>query len=431
MLFRNKKNTLPHICITSLYCYPLFNPAVHTPFGGTEVRIALIAKELARRGKYRISLIVGDHGLQHIEQREGVTLYTLMGRVIWGVCPTVDPSCPKLGWSRRLMGQVQRQIDVLKLKIPGFSPLAGQIGSYVITPEKIRIYDEVRADVYIMPGNSHFSADMAFYARQHRKKYVFLSGSDYDYYPEFKKYPDRTDMYGTLFALKTYAIESADAHIVQSERQAALLRNGYGRIGKVIKNPIDVNPKFPRNLASQKILWVGKSDERVKRPSIVLELARQLPRFSFVMILNRNIDETHAECIGLAKQLPNVTLIERVPFEEIERYFANARLHLNTSVFEGMPNTFLQAAKYGVPTVSIQVDPGEMLSRHGIGLVSNGDFELFKAHVSEVMTNDNLYKQLSTQALVYVHAYHDKNRIMDQYEQALQEVFGGKNSDER
>jgi glycosyltransferase involved in cell wall biosynthesis len=414
------KIPLPHVCIITPYCYPLFNPTVQTPFGGSEVRIALIAKELARRGAFRVSLVVGDHGMPHIEQRDGVTLYSLVDRPIWGI-PT--PKNLSSSATPSLLTRVSRlvcaQFDALNAKYSKSSPLEGQVGPYVITPEMITIYDEVNADIYVVPGNSQFSTEVAFYTKLRGKKYVFLAGSDFDYYPEYKQYPDRQDMYGVPFVLKTYAIESANAHIVQSERQASLLQDGYGRIGTVIKNPIDLTLRFPRDPAAQNILWVGKSEERIKRPSLLLELARQLPQYPFTFILTRAIEKTHEECLKLAEQLPNVTLIERLPFVEIERYFAKARLNLNTSVFEGFPNTFLQAAKYGVPTVSIQVDPCGMLAEHCSGLVCGGDFEKLKANVSAVMTDDALYDQLGRQALAYVHAHHDKNVIIPKYEQVL------------
>src|SRR5215475_543583 len=84
--------TKPTLCIVSPWNYPLFNPANQTGFGGWEVRIALIAKELTKRGRFAVSLVVADHGQPHREQREGVTLYSWVGRPFWGIPQPADQS---------------------------------------------------------------------------------------------------------------------------------------------------------------------------------------------------------------------------------------------------------------------------------------------------------------------------------------------------
>ncbi|MCB9109941.1 MAG: glycosyltransferase [Anaerolineales bacterium] len=407
-----KKDNRPKLCITSPWNYPLFNPDNKTHFGGWEVRIALIAKELACRGNFQVNLIVGDHGQPHLECRHGVNLYSWQARQIWGI---PFPSQKDNESSGYLAGIIDR----LRGKRFRKNGVSGTVGTYTITPEMTAIYDEVDADIYMVPGNSQFSGEVAFYARQREKKYVFLAGSDMDYYPEYRLHPDQLDIYSVPFALKTYAIENADAHIVQNERQLEMLQTGYERSGTVIKNPIDLALLYPRNDAADTILWVGKSDERVKRPSLVLELARQLPEYKFIVVMNVGLPETHAIRLEEARSLPNVVLIERVPFEQIESQFANARLHLNTSVFEGFPNTFLQAAKYGVPTISLVVDPGSMLSTHGCGFTCGGDLEKMKGYIRDVMSDNDLFSDLGRHALHYVEEYHDKEKIIQKYEQVL------------
>ncbi|MBZ5500373.1 MAG: glycosyltransferase [Acidobacteriia bacterium] len=388
----------------------------------------MIAKEVAQRGNLHVTLIVGDHGQPHVEHRHAVVLYSWIGRAIWGI-PAQEPKpiipAHKQGLIESLNTTLRVGISAIKRKHSQAAPLGGQVGPYTITQEMISIYDEVDADIYVVPGNSQFSGEAAFYCRQRGKKYVFLSGSDYDYSPEYKTSPDQYDMYSVPHALKLYAIENAALHIVQNERQANLLRDEYGRSSVIIKNPIDLKPLFPRNATARTILWVGKSDERTKRPSMMLELARQLPQYRFVMVMTFTVKETHDRCIKEASTLSNVTLLERIPFSQIERFFADARLHVNTSTVEGFPNTFLQAAKYGVPTLSIQVDPGEMLSKYGCGLVCAGDFEQLRDKVQTAMTNDVLYSILSRQSEKYVRESHDKNLIIPKYEQAFTSVLLG------
>ena len=419
----------PRLCITLPLAYPLFNSSFKGYFGGWEVRISLIARELAKRGRFEVILIVGDYGQSHVDCIDGVSLISWLNRDIWGIPPRRNQnsmlswnpfpysSIPYTIWHRAQ----KRFFSTLSVYFPG--QIFSQIGNFRVPQKNIAIYDEIDADIYVVPGNSFFSAETASYCSSRGKKYVFLSGSDMDYYPEFKENPNGRDIYSMPHFLKMYNIQQADAHIVQTERQAKMLYDSYHRSSVVIKNPIDINQTFERNPNPRTILWVGKSDEKVKRPSLVIELARRMPEFQFVVILNTVHVKTHLETLRLAGELSNVTLIEQVPFEEIEGYFADARIHLNTSAFEGFPNTYLQAAKYGVPTVSMIVDPDGMLTQHHCGLVSENSLDPCEENVGRLMRDDALYTELSENCLRYVRKYHDKDEIVQKYEQALEAVL--------
>ena len=422
-------NHRPRVCINLPLAYPLFNNSFKGYFGGWEVRISLIARELAKRGRFEIILIVGDYGQPHVELIDGVTLISWMDRDIWGIPPRKNQnsisswnpfplgSLPYIVWHR-----AQKRINsTLSVYFPG--KIFSRIGKFRVFQKNIAIYDEINADIYIVPGNSFYSAETASYCSKRGKKYVFLSGSDMDYYPEFKENPEGKDIYGMPHFLKLYCIQQADAHIVQTEHQAQMLYDAYHRSSAVIKNPIDIHQKFHRIPKPKSILWVGKSDERVKRPSLVFELARHMPEFQFVVIMNAVMIKSHMEAMHLAGELPNVTLIEQVPFDEIESYFANARIHLNTSAFEGFPNTYLQAAKYGVPTVAMIVDPDGMLSHHACGLVCGNSLNQCEESIRRLMMDDEVYAELSRNSLQYVQKNHDKDHVAQKYEQALEAVL--------
>jgi glycosyltransferase involved in cell wall biosynthesis len=166
---------------------------------------------------------------------------------------------------------------------------------------------------------------------------------------------------------------------------------------------------------------VGSADDRVRRPSMFLELATRMPECKFVMILVPAMDETERRCKELASQLTNVTLVGRTPFRDIERYYAEAKLLVNTSKFEGFPNSFLQAAKYGVPIVAAAVDPGGMLLKFGCGLVSNDDIEMLESNVRRMLSDDALYGKCSENSLRYVSEYHDSRKVIPWLEAALLE----------
>lgn len=413
---------LPKVSFTLPLAYPLFNTNYHGPFGGWEVRVSLIARELARRGNFQASILVGDYGQPHISQIDGVELISWQGKKLWGVPAKTWNPFP-LGSTLAILYEKfeRRVLDTIPQYLPGQTITI--IGSYPILRKNIAIYEEIDADVYIVPGNTPFSAEAAFYCGQKGKKFVFMAGSDMDYYPQYKTNQNKFDIYGTPYALKNYSIQKADAHIVQNETQQKLLHEGYNRNSILVKNPIDIQPKFAREPEKGLVLWVGKSDERVKRPSIVLELAQKIRTLRFVLIMNRAQENVHQEIIRKASNMSNVEIIESVPFSKIESFFARAEIHLNTSTFEGFPNTYLQAAKYGVPTVSMRIDPGGMLSKYGCGLVSGDSLEELENSIRRLVGDHALYDATEKEALTYIRQHHDKESIAKEFENALHSII--------
>ncbi len=461
-----KNSEKPQICFYGLYCYPLFNPQYGGVIGGWETRMALIAKELVRRGDFDVTVIVADYGQPHIEYLEGVRLISWPGRkgnssasvgssvhsggeiksdlkersrvffdMIWEkygrkvislkTKTTISFLLRGLyGVLRELLRALQNILVVLSEVIRlwrGIYSFLDRKGHIIVWREDINILDEANCDIYVVFGNHRMSAVVASYCIKKKKKFVFSAGSEYDYYPEYKTDSDGRDIYGESHLEKVFAIENAALHIVQTPRQAQMLKEGYGRDSVVVRNPIDLSTVIPRPANPKNILWVGKSDERVKRPSLIFKLARSLPEYPFVIVMNKAIPETHNLFSSVAEYLPNVTLIENVPYGEIDNLFASARLFVSTSVFEGFPNTFLQAAKYGVPIVATDIDPGEMLSLHRSGITCGGDFTIFTKSVRRLMEDDVLHSELGANAFNYVCAYHERETVITQYANALKQ----------
>lgn len=433
--------------------------------------MAMIAKELARQGDFDITVIVADYGQPHIEYLEGVRLISWPGRkgnssanseasvgssVHYGGEIKPDIKERRRVWFDMIWESFGRRVVSLKTKTTisylarglfgvfreflrtllnifvvlseairiwrGIYSFLDRKGHIIVWREDIKILDEADCDIYVVFGNHRMSAVIASYCLTKKRKFVFSAGSEYDYYPEYKTDSDGRDIYGESYLEKVYAIENAALHIVQTPRQAQMLKDGYGRDSMVVRNPIDLSITIPRPANPKHILWVGKSDERVKRPSLIFKLARSLPEYLFLIVMNKAIPETHELFMAVAEYLPNVTLIENVPYAEIDNLFASARIFVNTSVFEGFPNTFLQAAKYGVPIVAMDIDPDEMLSLHRGGITCGGDFELFTRNVRLLMENNALYSKLSANAFNYVRAFHEKEIVIKQYANALMSI---------
>ena len=82
-----------------------------------------------------------------------------------------------------------------------------------------------------------------------------------------------------------------------------------------------------------------------------------------------------AEVRSRAARLPNLELLPRQPREELLDRYTRAIAIVNTSVFEGFPNTFLEAWARGTPAVSLRIDPDGVIGRHRLGAVAGGSLE--------------------------------------------------------
>ncbi|MFM8319547.1 MAG: glycosyltransferase family 4 protein, partial [Chloroflexota bacterium] len=284
-----------------------------------------------------------------------------------------------------------------------------------ILPDVVQTLAAADADLYIAPGVSEVAAMTAWYARSSRHPYVMLAGSDRDFSPNILNDPDGRDAHGRPHALLRYVIRSAARHIVQNTNQLELAR-AFDVSAVLVPNPIDLAPDYPAQPGARQVLWVGNTEQTVKQPQIMLELARRLPEYEFVMIITPIQPDAYAQIEQAAGRLPNLTVCSRIPYRQVEQYFARARCLVNTSVYEGLPNTFLQAGKYRVPLLSLNVDPNGMLTQHNCGLLCGGDLQRLESHLRNLMTDDALHGQLGTNLHAYVQEHHDQHKIIAQVE---------------
>jgi len=369
------------ICFVALYPYSLFNPQTEFVFGGSEVRTWLFSMGLAADTQHEISFVVFDHGQYPVETHQNVKVYA---HSFYKTFMTV-PSLPPVGADWR----------------------AAKIGEEVIPEERLAVYKRVNADVYIVPGVNNLSAEVTAFCRRENRKMVLVLGSDIDLSDVFYEGSHESTNYGARGDWGYYVLSHADLIISQTETQSARLKEKFQRDSVIVRNPIDLShfAAPPSQVdARPMVLWVGKSDN-VKRPEICLALAAQYPQYAFELIMNRS-DEAIFE--KMAREAPpNVRIIERVPFDEIESYFARAKVLVNTSMFEGFPNAFLQAGKYGVPVLSLQVDPGDCICNQQCGVMANGSMERLMSGLGQLMNSEAFYRTCAGNIRQYVKDNHD------------------------
>ena len=300
-----------HICFIAVHIYPVLVEDSGIEFvGGAEVQQSVQIRALQRAG-YRVSVLVKDHGQPEVVEREGLSI----------------------------------------LKIPGNNG-RGWPGTRFLYPrlsDVVRLLYRVDPDLVFVQaaGEQVFSA--ALYARLARKRFVFAGASD----PDFSRgpMPDTPFRYSFMYRL---GLRAAHTVIVQNVEQQRLLSDNFGKKGQLVQNGYDEPGARPGSFSGP-VLWAA-TVKRLKRPDLLIELARRVPERHFIMVGGPGTSaDAHAYAESMAVQarsLPNLSFMGHVPYREVGRFFDGAALCVNTSDYEGFPNTFMQAWIRGIPTVS-------------------------------------------------------------------------------
>jgi glycosyltransferase involved in cell wall biosynthesis len=222
------------------------------------------------------------------------------------------------------------------------------------------------------------------------------------------------------------AVGSADAIMVQTERQCSLLMKHFGVGALLIPNGYDLPARSeiyaPRDRSH--ILWVGSSDPEKKNPEMFVELARRLPDLNFTMISQpiAGKEEFHSELRQKATSVTNVDFLGPVAPNEIHDYYQTAILLVNTSDYEGFPNTFLEAWRYETPVVSLYFDLDGLLKKE-CGGIRAGRMENLVMVVCELTSDISRRAELGASGRKYMKENFSLTRVVDLYEEAFSKAL--------
>jgi glycosyltransferase involved in cell wall biosynthesis len=369
----------PHVCFVAPLAWPVFsgNSTIGV-VGGAEVQQSMLARMLVRAG-YRVSMICLDYGQAQAVALDGVTVFKAHG--------------PDAG------------IPGLRFIHPRFTGMW-------------RAMQLADADIYYQRSTAMLTAVMAAFCRWHGKRSIYAGASDHDFIPGRQAIRYRRDRW--LFERGLLAV---DRVVVQNELQQRLCLENYGRESILIPSCYELPAGFrsgPACNAEKHALWVGVL-RRGKRPELFLELARRLPAQRFVMIGGPGADpgdDSYFESMRrTAQSLPNVEFTGFLPLPRVEPYFDRARVLVNTSAYEGVPNTFLQAWARGVPTVAF-IDTGSRLRGEPI----YRRIESIEEGVSEVarlFCDDIHHRHVSSRCREYFLNTHGAAGVLAHYERLL------------
>ena len=366
----------PSICFVSPHAYALLS-GVPRGFGGAEVQQGLIGRALAARG-FDVRFVSYAPGEAREERCDGIRVFTV----------------PSPGRGR-----------------PG---LAGKRANLDLW----RALARADADIYYQRCAGTLTGITGLYARLHRRAFIFSVANDRDLDGHFVRNarPHQAMLY-------RIGVRLAHAIVIQSDHQARLLREGWGREGILIPSACPI-PEGPLPPAAERrgALWVGNMLPK-KRPELIADLAAALPDIPFTMIAPETGDPAFVRgVIERVKACPNIRHVPRSPYEKMTVYYREAALLVSTSSAEGFPNVFLEAWAHRLPVVSLEIDPDELLCDKGLGAHVK-TMEEMAAAVRRLTADPAAREAIGERAQTWARERHGPEAVAARYEELIRKIM--------
>lgn len=331
----------------------LFNKNSNRTFGGASVQMYNIAKELSNYKNIETYSLIPDYPVIDFQDSESFNLIKVYSE------------------NKNIISKVVRLNKAIK---------------------------RIDPDVIIQHGLTEFSCLLAKYCKVKGIKFIFMFASDVEVNGKSQRTGKRIKLFRLLLK-NSYKI------ITQNAFQKQHLKEKFGVESKIIRNGFEIPRKDLKN--SGNILWVARCD-KLKKPELFLDLSEYFTKEKFIMICPKSDDDKLFRDIKeRAESLPNVEFHEFVPRCEIGSYFSKAKLFINTSDYEGFPQTFIEATMYSTPIISLNSNPNEFLDKYQCGFCAKGDFNKLIAEIKKYLQDSTLYRNKASNAFSYAKQNHD------------------------
>ena len=279
----------------------------------------------------------------------------------------------------------------------------------------VRIIQGLRkanAEIYFVRGNDFLAFITGLYTHFSDKNYIYHVANDEDIAPKesglFK--------YGFIWSLG-----NADKVFTQTKYQQTTLQDAFNISSTIIPNGYHIPLDTPRSYQDREhFLWVGSMDPQQKVPMRVLRVAENNPNLKFVVIGPPDRDfPDHFDYIKTkSEKLENVDFLGFVPPQEIHEYYKNAIALICTSDFEGFPNVFLEAWRYGTPVISYNIDVDRSLEREIAGKLGASIAEI-DHHVRDLATDVDKRQELGREAFKHFRENYSIDKVYGKFKREL------------
>lgn len=305
--------------------------------GGAELQVALLAKELATRGE-KVVIAGGD------------------------------------------VGQVDRlMIDGVMTRNAGKFHTGRILEMILAIPRVVVVLSEERPEWVVVMGWTAWLFILWALRPLLGFKLDFICALDSEISGEYRR---ENPILGSLFE---FAVRRCDArHSITRDQADVFRRRG---MDCTFYRYLRVPRPQPRNKGKViDLLWVSRCHP-IKRPHLFLNLVEELPQARCRMICPAEDRELWNSVSERATKINNLEFIEKVPYHEVQEHYDEAEIFVNTSMFEGFPNSFIQAGLGKAALLSMVVDPDGMIGVFGSGVLSGDSPKSLLSGAKEMLSD--------------------------------------------
>lgn len=363
------------ICFVSHFALGALVPSVEGHVGGVERQTALMANLLSRKG-HEVCVIVYRHNESF--DYEGPV------RII--------ETCEESGG-----------VPILRFFYPRWWTL-------------LKALRKADSEIYYHNCAEYVTGQVAYWCKRNRKKFVYSVASN----PECEANPEIFANWRDSFFFR-YGLRNADLIITQTHEQKFTLLESHGLesiplpmpgaegIGELSTSPVRRSPR-----ESLRVIWIGRIS-REKRPEGLVKVAGELPNVEFLVIGDGPRDFAFSGAIiQQMESLSNVTYLGRVEFDDVHQYYRKTDILLCTSLYEGFPNTYLEAWAHGVPVITT-VDCDAVINEKQLGFASPNIDELSEK-IGQLSDCQEMLEEMVVNSFAYFREYHRSEIAIERFE---------------
>ena len=290
---------------------------------------------------------------------------------------------------------------------------------YHIYPALYQGIKSYNPDMLFQKCSGMITGVLAFIAKRLGIPFIYMAGNDIDADGRYKLSLRPLDV-----KLYEYGIKNSNQLIVQNSYQ----KNEFQKKLKNKKISIIHNPFFyeaplrkikPINQRKY-VAWIGVFQHQKNLPAL-LEIIKKTPNIEFQIAgtFSRSCPDNIRKVVDDITKCKNAKPVGYLGRNEIMPFLEEALALLNTSLYEGFSNTFLESFAAGTPVITNSIDPDNILTDNQIGIVAK-DYGEIPRIIKELIKKQN-YNKMALKCRDYVLKNHEIKNIAEKFMNSVAE----------